>query len=128
VPDSEKLSFNINIVDLGEMDLLVDQGFYSSRTDFIRTAIRNQLNTHMDTVKQTITRKAMALGVVGYSRKDLEARRKTGEQLDVKVVGMLVIEPDVSAELARATLASLEVHGSFRASDAVKEALADRMK
>lgn len=126
--DIEKLSFNISVVDLGQIDLLVEQGFYSSRTDFLRAAIRSQIGAHADTIKQTITRKSGVLGVTHYSKASLDRRRYAAETLDITAVGMLVIGDDVTPELARATIASIAVYGVFRASPAVKEALADRMR
>ena len=126
--DTEKVTINMSVVDLGQVDLLVEQGFYSSRTDFIRTAIRRQLDLHADEVRQTVTRKTLAIGAVVYERQELERIREAGEMRDVRVVGLVVINNDVPAELARATIRSLEVHGVLRASNEVKAALADRMK
>ena len=126
--ETEKITINMSVVDLGQVDLLVAEGFYSSRTDFIRTAIRSQLATHADAVKQSVTRKTLALGVVSYGRLELEAARRAGQQLDIRVVGMVTLEADVTPELAEATIRRLEVHGVFRATDFVKAALADRVK
>jgi Arc/MetJ-type ribon-helix-helix transcriptional regulator len=125
--DTEKVTINMSVVDLGQIDLLVDEGFYSSRTDFIRTSIRNQLNQHSEAVKQSITRRTMALGTVGFTRAELEKRKEKGEMLDVRVVGVFVLTSDVTPELARETIQSIKVMGVFRASKAVKAALADRM-
>jgi Arc/MetJ-type ribon-helix-helix transcriptional regulator len=125
--DTEKITINMSVVDVGQVDLLVDEGFYSSRTDFIRTAIRNQLNQHGEAVKQSITRKTMALGAVGYSRAELEHFRAKGERLQVRVVGLFVLQPDVTPDLARETIESIKINGVFRASEEVKAALADRM-
>jgi Arc/MetJ-type ribon-helix-helix transcriptional regulator len=125
--DTEKVTINMSVVDLGQIDLLVDEGFYSSRTDFIRTAIRNQLNQHSEAVKQSITRRTMALGTVGFTRAELEKRKEKGEMLDVRVVGVFVLTSDVTPALARETIQSIKVMGVFRASEAVKAALADRM-
>jgi len=55
--DTEKMTINLGYVDLGHIDLMVQEGFYSNRTDFIRTAIRNQLERHADVVKQSTVRK-----------------------------------------------------------------------
>jgi Arc/MetJ-type ribon-helix-helix transcriptional regulator len=126
--DTEKITINMSVVDLGQVDLLVDEGFYSSRTDFIRTAIRNQLSQHSEAVKQSITRKTMALGAVVYSRSDLERYSLKGERLQVRMVGLFVLQPDVTPELARETIESIKVNGVFRASEEVKAALADRMQ
>jgi Arc/MetJ-type ribon-helix-helix transcriptional regulator len=126
--DTEKLSFNLSAVDLGQIDLLIEQGFYSSRTDFLRTAIRNLLNTHAEVVKQVVTRKAMAIGVLQYSRANLERHRAAREQIDIKAVGVLVLDDDITPELALATINSIEVRGVLRASDALKAALQPRMK
>ncbi len=124
----EKITINMGPVDLGQIDLLVREGFYQNRTDFIRTAIRNQLNTHAEAVKQTVIRKELVLGLQHYTRSDLEAVRAAGETLEIKVLGLASIADDVSPELALETIASLEVLGAFRASPAVKAALASRIR
>jgi Arc/MetJ-type ribon-helix-helix transcriptional regulator len=126
--DSEKITINLGYVDLGHIDLMVQEGFYSNRTDFIRTAIRNQLERHADVVKQSTARKRLDLGLRHYSRDDLEAVRAAGEVLHIQVLGLASIAPDVAPELARATIASVAVLGALHASPAVKAALADRMQ
>jgi Arc/MetJ-type ribon-helix-helix transcriptional regulator len=126
--DSEKITINLGYVDLGHIDLLVQEGFYSNRTDFIRTAIRNQLDRHNDTVKKSVERHQLDLGLRHYSRQDLEAVQAAGEVLHIQVLGLASIANDVTAELARQTIASLHVLGALHASPAVKEALADRMR
>ena len=126
--DLEKITINMGPVDLGQIDLLVREGFYQNRTDFIRTAIRNQLNTHAEAVRQTVVRKELVLGLQHYAQSDLEAVRAAGETLEIKVLGLASIADDVSPELALETIASLEVLGAFRASPAVKKALAGRIK
>ena len=127
-PESEKITLNIGYVDLGQIDLLVAEGFYSNRTDFIRTAIRNQLERHADVVKQSVTRHTLDLGLRHFSREQLEAVRAAGEQLHVRVLGLLTIASDVTPKLARATISSLTVLGALHASPEVKAALADRMR
>jgi Arc/MetJ-type ribon-helix-helix transcriptional regulator len=127
-PDSEKITINLGYVDLGQIDLLVSEGFYSNRTDFIRTAIRNQLERHADVVKKTVTRNTLDLGLRHLTREQLEEARAAGEQLQINVLGLLTIAPDVPAKLARATISSLTVLGAFHASAEVKAALADRMR
>ena len=124
----EKITINMAPVDLGQIDLLVQEGFYQNRTDFIRTAIRNQLSTHAEAVKQTVARKTLVLGLQHYTRRDLEAVRATGERLQIKVLGLASIADDVSPELALGAIDSLEVLGAFRASPAVKAALAERIR
>lgn len=126
--DTEKITLNMNIVDLGQIDLLVSQGFYTNRTDFIRTAIRNQLQTHSSQVEALVTRRTMAMGVFGYNRKDLEKALAEGSQLSIKVVGMLKLADDIPPELARQAIQSIEVLGVFSAPDPVKQALADRTR
>src|ERR1700761_8981474 len=103
VPDTEKITVNLGYVDLGQVDLMVQEGFYSNRTDFIRTAIRNQLERHADVVKQSAARKSLDLGLRNYTRQDLEAARRAGEMLAINVLGLATIAPDVTPELARAT-------------------------
>jgi Arc/MetJ-type ribon-helix-helix transcriptional regulator len=124
----EKITINMAPVDLGQIDLLVQEGFYQNRTDFIRTAIRNQLTTHAEPVKQTVARKELVLGLQHYTRRDLEAVRAAGETLQIKVLGLVSIADDVPPELALATINSLEVLGAFRASPAMKAALAERIR
>jgi Arc/MetJ-type ribon-helix-helix transcriptional regulator len=126
--DSEKITINLGYVDLGHIDLLVQEGFYSNRTDFIRTAIRNQLDRHTDAVKQTVARHQLDLGLRQYSRQDLEAVRAAGETLHIQVLGLAVIASDVTPELARETIASIHVLGALHASPAVKTALSDRVR
>jgi Arc/MetJ-type ribon-helix-helix transcriptional regulator len=128
VADTEKITINLGYVDLGHVDLMVQQGFYSNRTDFIRTAIRNQLERHADVVKQSTARNGLDLGLRHYSREDLEAARRAGEMLHINVLGLASIGPDVTPELARATIATVTVLGALHASPAVKAALADRMR
>ena len=125
--DTEKITINLGLVDLGQVDLLVQEGFYSNRTDFIRTAIRNQLATHVEAVRQAVSRKTLVLGLVEYTRADLEAVRKSRKQLRIQVLGLARIAPDVSAALALATIESVSVLGAFHASPAVKAALRDRI-
>ncbi len=126
-PETEKITTNLGLVDLGHIDLLVREGFYSNRTDFIKTAIRGQLDRQGDAVKQLVSRRQLELGLRSYSRRELEAVRDAGEQLNIQVLGLASIALDVSAELARATIASLQILGAFHASDEVKAALKDRM-
>ena len=126
--DTEKITVNLGYVDLGHIDLMVQEGFYSNRTDFIRTAIRNQLDRHADVVKQTVARKTLDLGLRHYSRDDLEAVRAARQTLHLNVLGLVSIAADVPAELARATISSISVLGALHASAEVKSALADRMR
>ena len=126
-PDSEKLTLNVGFVDLGHIDLLVRDGFYSNRSDFIRTAIRNQLAAHADVSKNAATRLTLELGLRTYTRGDLEAVRAAGERLRIRVLGLATIADDVSPELARATIESITVLGALHASADVKTALADRL-
>lgn len=125
--DSEKVTINLGFIDLGQIDLLVQEGFYSNRTDFIRTAIRNQIDRHADVVRQVVVRKSVDLGLRHFTRADLEAVRAAGEMLDIRVLGLAAVAPDVTPELARATIASLSVLGALHAGADVKAALADRM-
>jgi len=126
-PDTEKITVNLGLVDLGQVDLLVQEGFYSNRTDFIRTAIRNHLATHGDVVRQAVMRKTLVLGLVEFTRADLEAVKRSGKALRIQVLGLARIASDVPAALARAAIESVHVLGAFQASPAVKAALADRM-
>ncbi len=127
-PESEKITINLGYVDLGQVDLMVQEGFYSNRTDFIRTAIRNQLERHAEVVKQSTTRKNLDLGLRHFSREDLEAARRAGEMLHINVLGLASIAQDVTPELARAAIASVCVLGALQASPAVKAALVDRTR
>ena len=126
-PETEKITINLGYVDLGRIDLLVQEGFYSNRTDFIRTAIRNQLGTHTDAVAKSIERHTMELGLRDYTRDDLETLQRAKEVLHVKVVGLARIASDVTPDLALATIGSITVLGALQASAEVKAALADRI-
>ena len=125
--ETEKITMNLGPVDLGQIDLLVQEGFYSNRTDFIRTAIRNQLAIHAEAVRQAVTRKTLVLGLQHFTRQELEAVRAAGQRLQIRVLGLASIADDVAAELALATIDSISVLGAFHASDAVKRALAERI-
>ncbi len=128
VADSEKITINLGHVDLGHVDLLVQEGFYSNRSDFIRTAIRSQLDRHGDVTRQSVARQQLDLGLREYNRRDLEAVRAAGETLHIHVLGLAVIAPDVSADLARDTIASIRVLGALQAPAEVKAALRDRIR
>lgn len=127
VPENEKITINLGFVDLGQIELLVQEGFYSNRTDFIRTAIRNQIERHGATVQQLVTRKSLDLGLRHISTTELRKAQAAGQMLDFRVLGLAVIAPDVTAELAVATISALHVLGALHASDSVKTALADRI-
>ncbi|HEY8163002.1 MAG TPA: CopG family transcriptional regulator [Methylocystis sp.] len=125
--ETEKITVNVGYVDLGHIDLLVHEGFYSNRTDFIRTAIRNQLATHSDAMKQSIVRHTLELGLRRYGREELEAVKAEGRKLRIQVLGLATIDDDVTPDLARDAIESITVLGALQASKAVKAALADRM-
>ena len=128
IPDSEKITINLGYVDLGHIDLMVQDGFYSNRTDFIRTAIRNQLDKHADVVRQAVARKTLDMGLRAYTRDELEAVRASGQMLRINVLGLATIARDVTPELARATIQSISVLGALHASAEVRAALEDRMR
>jgi Arc/MetJ-type ribon-helix-helix transcriptional regulator len=125
--DTEKITINLGPIDLGQIDLLVQEGFYSNRTDLIRTAIRNQLQSHADVIRQTVARKSFVLGLQHYSRADLEALLASGQKLQIQVLGLATIDADVTPDLALATIDSITVLGALHASAAVKAALAGRI-
>jgi len=126
VDKSEKITINVGVVDLGQIDLLVDEGFFANRTDFIRTAIRRQLESRSSSVDRTVARRELTLGSEHYSRQDLESLRSSGRMVEIRVLGLARIDDDVNPELALATIAAVDVLGAFRASPAVKAALASR--
>ena len=125
---TEKITLNLSLVDLGQIDLLVQEGFYANRTDFLRTAARAQLAVHAEALQRTVDRKTIVLGLESYTRQQLEDLRAAGRHLQIRVLGLATIADDVSPELARATIESVEVLGAFRASSAVKAALHDRIR
>ena len=127
-PVDEKITINVGFVDLGQIDLLVQEGFYANRTDLIRTAIRNQIAAHAEAVRQVVSRRMLVLGIQHLTTSELEAVRARGETLDVRVLGLLSVAPDVTPELALATLNSIDVLGALHATPQVKSALADRLK
>jgi len=126
IEKTEKITINLGLVDLGEIDLLVGEGFYANRTDFIRSAIRRQLETRSGAVKDSVARRTLELGAVQYTRAQLEALRAAGQTVHLRVLGLGSIAADVPVDLALATIASVEVLGAFRASREVKAALASR--
>lgn len=128
LPETEKITINLGLVDLGQIDLLVQEGFYSNRTDLIRTSIRNQLAAHADVVKQAVARKSLSLGIQRYARAELEAVRAAGQRLRIQALGLVVISEDVTPELAVATIESVAVLGALHASPAVKAALWKRIQ
>jgi len=127
-PADEKITINLGYVDLGQIDLLVQEGFYANRSDLIRTAIRNQLASHGDVVRQVVSRKTLILGIQHYSKEDLLAVEARGEMLQIRVLGLATIASDVTPELALSTIESLTVLGSLHASPAVKAALRQRIR
>lgn len=127
LPDSDKVTVNVGLVDLAQVDLLINEGFYSNRTDFVRMAIRNQLQLHADAIRDTVVRKRYVLGQYRYARKELEQVVAAGQRLDIHVLGLAVIEDDVPVELADAAIASIRVLGAFIATPEVRQKLADRM-
>jgi Arc/MetJ-type ribon-helix-helix transcriptional regulator len=126
--ETEKMTVNVGVVDLGHVDLLVQEGFYSNRSDLVRTALRNQLALHADTVRQTVARRTLTVGLQHVSRADLEAVLAAGQRLQIQVVGLARIADDVTPELASAAIESVTVLGAFQASTEVRRALADRMR
>jgi Arc/MetJ-type ribon-helix-helix transcriptional regulator len=126
--ESEKITINLGFVDLGHIDLLVEEGFYSNRTDFIRTAIRNQVLTHGEVLKTSVARRSLVLGLQRFTRHDLEKVLAAGEQLHIHVLGLATIDDDVSPQLAVRSIASVVVLGALRASPEVKAALAARIR
>jgi Arc/MetJ-type ribon-helix-helix transcriptional regulator len=127
-PESEKITINLGYIDLGQIDLLVQEGFYSNRTDFIRTAIRGQLSAHTHVLKQTVARRSLVLDLQRYTRRDLERLHAAGERLHIQVLGLATIDDDVPAQLAAQTIASIVVLGALRATPEVKAALSDRIR
>lgn len=127
-PVDEKITINVGCVDLGKIDLLVQEGFYANRTDLIRTAIRNQLLTHSDVVRQVVSRRTLVLGIQHYTKADLTAVQAAGEKLQIRVLGLASITPDVTPALALATIESITVLGALHASPAVKAALVQRIR
>jgi Arc/MetJ-type ribon-helix-helix transcriptional regulator len=127
-PVDEKVTINLGCVDLGQIDLLVQEGFYANRTDLIRTAIRNQIASHGEAVKQAVARKTLTLGIQHFGKADLQALKSAGQKLDIRVLGLATIAPEVTPELALATIESLTVLGALHASPAVKAALSKRIR
>lgn len=128
VGETEKVTINLGVVDLGQIDLLVQEGFYSNRSDLARTAIRNQIAAHADALKQTVARRALTLGLQDVTKADLERAKASGERLRIEVVGLARLAADVTPELARAGIESVSVLGAFHASPAVRRALRDRIR
>ena len=127
LPETEKVTINLGLVDLAQMDLLIEEGFYTNRTDFVRSAIRKQLERHGEDIRQTVVRKRFVVGLQRYTKAELERSVAAGERLEIHVLGLASIDDDVAPELATTAIASIWVLGAFVASSAVKAALADRI-
>jgi len=128
MPDTEKITINMAAVDLGKIDLLVQEGMYSNRTDFIRTAIRAQMEKHTFEIQQSVARHSYVIGVLSYNRTDLEKLKQKDEKLEIAIVGLLHLQNDISTDLAMEVIESIQVRGIFIASDEVKAAIADRVE
>jgi len=128
MPDTEKITINMSAVDLGKVDLLVQEGLYSNRTDFIRTAIRSHLDKHNLEIQQSIARNSYVIGVLTYDRADLERMKAKGEKLKIAIIGLLILQDSISADLANEVIETIQVRGILIASEAIKSALADRIK
>jgi metal-responsive CopG/Arc/MetJ family transcriptional regulator len=128
MPDTEKITINMPAVDLGKIDLLVQEGLYSNRTDFIRTAIRAQMEKHTFEIQQSVSRHSYVIGVLTYNRVDFEKCKEKNEKLNLAIVGLLHLQNDISPDLAAEVVESIKIRGIFSASDAVKAAIADRLK
>lgn len=128
MPDTEKITVNLPAVDLGKIDLLVQEGLYSNRTDFIRTAIRSQLEKHSFEIQQTVMRHSFVIGVISYNRADFEKRKEKNDKLKLSIVGMLHLQDDISPELAKEVVEYIRLRGIFLASDEVKAAISDRIE
>jgi len=128
MPETEKITINMPAVDLGKIDLLVQEGIFTNRTDFIRTAIRSQIDKHNFEIQQSVTRHSFGIGVISYSRSDLERLVIKGDKVTISIVGLLHLHNDISPEFALQAIESVQVRGIFKASDEVKAALADRIK
>ena len=128
MPDTEKITINLSAVDLGKVDLLVQEGLYSNRTDFIRTAIRSQLDKHSLEIQQSIARYSYVIGVLTYDRADLEKIKEKGEKLKIAIIGLLILQDNISTELANEVIETIRVRGILIASEAIKSIMADRIK
>lgn len=128
MPETEKITINISAVDLGKIDLLVNEGLYTNRSDLIRTAIRNQLDRHNFEVQQSVTRHSYTIGVLAYDKSDFEKFKAQGKKIKMNIVGMLHLGKDIPPELAREVVESIQVRGVFHASDEIKAALKDQME
>ncbi|WP_442600657.1 CopG family transcriptional regulator [Paenibacillus sp. KN14-4R] len=121
--ETEKITINLGAVDLGQIDLLVEQGFYSNRTDLIRTAIRNQIHSHSDEIKQIVKEKSVVIGIQVLTKKELEDLRALRKEKIIKIVGMLIVEPDVPPSLFEETIDSIKVYGMIKAEPEIKKLL-----
>jgi Arc/MetJ-type ribon-helix-helix transcriptional regulator len=124
--ETEKITINMGAVDLGKIDLLVQEGSYTNRTDFIRTAIRNQIDKHNIEIQQSVTRNSFVVGALIYDRKDLEKMRAKGEKINLKIIGLLHLQNDIDTELASQVIESIQVRGIFQASEDVRKVLAEK--
>lgn len=121
--DTEKITINLGFVDLGRIDLLVREGFYASRSDLIRAAIRAQLDRHDSAVAPTIVRDDFVMGLRDVTLAELQGMADANQVLDLRVIGLARFASDIPAELVASTIRSIEVLGTIQASAGVRKVL-----
>ena len=127
---SEKVSVNINTSTLSSIDLLVDNGYYSNRSDFINQALREGLQKHQNTIDRIIEKKTEQsgespnhwfIGVYGLEKQDVEQAKNRGVEMEIKGYGVLVIDEDIDEEVLFATVRTIKVKGKIVCKKSIKE-------
>jgi Arc/MetJ-type ribon-helix-helix transcriptional regulator len=122
----QQLNVTMDAEEIHQVDLMVEQGLYASRKDFLQLAARNLLREHGVEVPRPMTGELKVAGIAVHNRKSLEKLRAAGRQLELNVTGIFRLADDVTPELACAVIKSLTLRGTFEASAEVKATLKDR--
>jgi len=129
---TEKATINIGIMELAQIDLLVENMIYTNRSDFIRTAIRNQLEMHKSDIERLyLQTKANSfepesqvqggIGIYRLRKAALSDAMKSNKKLHIMVMGILLIDKDISPELFEATVESIKIYGKIQAQKSILE-------
>lgn len=126
---SEKVSVNINEEALSKIDLLVEDGFYSNRSDFINRAVDTLLDRENRTVdklleihsKEKINSRQWFVGVQTMGSQYLEKVKEQGVRLRIKGCGVLYFEKDAAQELVFETVEYISPRIRVIAEEAVRE-------
>lgn len=123
INSTEKITINVNTSDLGKIDLLIHEGYYSNRTDFIKSAIKSQVNKHDDEINMILSskkKKDWFVGVYVLTEDELQALKRYGRKKAIRGMGLLIVDKDVSLDLMKTSISAIETYGVCRCSSEIK--------